>query len=307
MADHTVSLVYFFLSITAVVLFYRYEFSRLDENPSLYSVRPLPRQLQSAHPISMIIPTLREAAQLPGTVSKLFEACTLKTKNLQCSEPTVIVVDAGHSNQTRLALAPLLEAHPALHLVKYPGPPSRGVQQNFGVARATALSTDTSILVFLHADTLLPRGWDEMILSTLSSNRPPALGTFSLSLPHPISLSLQVMLWGANIRARWGQMPYGDQTYFLARETFEAVGGFPDVPIMEDVELLRRIRNHVTDGRVMVLEAPVITSPRRWNKKGVLWNTVLNQVLIISWMCGLSHETIYRWYYGHRPQGRTTA
>lgn len=254
------------------------------------------------HRISVVIPTVNEDKVLPVTISRLFESCARRTErqdSMETEEPTVIIVNAGHSRRTRESLASLIAAHPKLHLLNFPGRPSRGAQQNYGAAEAVVLAPETSILLFLHADTLLPTGWDITIQNTLSSDHPPAMGCFTLSLFGRISPSLRLMLWGAKIRARWGGLPYGDQGYFLTRQTFETVSGFPNVPIMEDLGLLKRISKRLVNRKVKVLEDLVLTSPRRWIKKGVLKNTLFNQAMIICWVCGVSHETIYRWYYGH--------
>ncbi|KAK9236452.1 nucleotide-diphospho-sugar transferase [Lipomyces kononenkoae] len=248
--------------------------------------------VNSIHPIAVVIPALNEAIALPKTVSHLFSTCALPSI-LGCAEPEVIVVDAGSSDDSESSLASLVSSHPTLRFLTHPFP-SRGTQQNIG-----AKHTTTPILLFLHADTLTPNAWDATILSTLSSDTPPDLGSFSLSLPHPTSYSLRLMLLGANVRARYIGLPYGDQAYFLRRTTFDAVGGFPDVPIMEDVELLRRIRR--TGGHVAVLDDQVITSPRRWIKNGVIWNTILNQILVGAWLMGVKPNTIYTWYYGKPP------
>jgi hypothetical protein len=231
---------------------------------------------------------------LPTTIARLFSTCSLPT-TLGCPAPTVLVVDGGSGDGSEASLAPVIASHPSVRFVPYPSSPSRGGQQTFGAQQSSA-----PILLFLHADTLLPRGWDATILSTLSAASPPAVGAFTLSLPSPIPFSLRVMLHGANMRARYGGLPYGDQAYFLCRTTFDAVGGFPNVPIMEDVELLRLIRRRV-DGRMVILEDRVETSPRRWIKNGVVWNTVLNQLLVLAWLCGVPPSTIYTWYYGRPP------
>jgi rSAM/selenodomain-associated transferase 2 len=243
--------------------------------------------------VAVIIPALNEAAVLPKTVAHLFSTCTLPSSR-GCSEPTVIVVDADSKDDTQGVLAPLVASHPTLHFLTHAFP-SRGAQQNFG-----AQQSDAPVLLFLHADTLLPPGWDATILATLSAGTAPALGTFSLSLPSPIPWSLRLMLWGAHVRAKYGGLPYGDQAYFLRRTTLDAVGGVPDVPIMEDVELLKRISR--TGGRVVVLEDRVVTSPRRWIKNGMVWNTVLNQLLVVAWLCGVTPHRIYTWYYGRPPR-----
>lgn len=265
------------------------------------AVPPLSRN-GPPHPLSVVIPTFNEDRILPVTISRLFESCARCSErhdSAELEEPTVVIVDAGHSRQTRANLTSLMAAHPKLHLLTFPGRPSRGAQQNYGAAEAVVLAPKTSILLFLHADTLLPNGWDTTIRNTLLSDHPPAMGCFTLSLLGRISPSLRLMLWGAKIRGRWAALPYGDQGYFLTRRTFEAVDGFPNVPVMEDLGLLKRISRRLVNRKVEVLEERVLTSPRRWNRKGVLKNTVFNQVMIICWLCGVSHETIYRWYYGH--------
>ncbi|RMJ23142.1 hypothetical protein PHISP_05986 [Aspergillus sp. HF37] len=268
--------------------------------------RPDPKPDLHPVPIAVIIPTLHEETALSATIARLFQAASASKEKGRdqppAPAPTVIVVDAGRREDTSARLESLTAAHPTLHLLQYPGRPSRGAQLNYGAAQAAVITPQASILLFLHADTHLPPAWDDAIRASLSSPRPPVLGTFTLSLPPPISPALQVMLWGANRRARWGGMPYGDQGYFMMRRTFDAVGGFPGVPIMEDVELLRRVSR---DGRIAVLDDAVETSPRRWLQKGVVWNTVFNQALIFAWMCRVPHETIYGWYYGRQKRYKT--
>lgn len=269
--------------------------------------RPDPKPGLHADPIAVIIPALHDATALSATIARLFQAASASNEKGRDQPrgpaPTVIVVDAGRRRDTSARLESLTAAHPTLHLLQYPGQPSRGAQLNYGAAQAATVAPHASTLLFLHADTHLPPAWDDAIRASLSSSRPPALGTFSLSLPPPISPALRVMLWGANRRARWGGMPYGDQGYFMTRRTFDAIGGFPGVPIMEDVELLRRVSR---DGRIAVLDDAVETSPRRWLQEGVVWNTVFNQALIFAWMCRVPHETIYRWYYGRQKRYKTS-
>lgn len=254
-----------------------------------------PSDAGTAHPIAVVIPAVNEAAVLPKTLSHLFRTCTLPSTR-GVTEPTVIVVDASSKDGSEPCLARLTASHPTLRMLRFPFP-SRGAQQNFGAQHASA-----PILLFLHADTLLPVGWDATILATLCPSAPPALGTFSLSLPSPVSFPLRLMLLGATVRARYGGLPYGDQAYFLTKPTFDSVGGFPNVPIMEDIGLLRKIRQK--GGRVAVLEDRVVTSPRRWIKNGVVWNTILNQLLVLAWLCGVKPDRIYTWYYGRPPLRR---
>lgn len=265
--------------------------------PSSSLQQPIIVDYDGAHPIAVIVPCYKEGSTVAKTISHLFDKATLSPR---LGEPSVTVVQAGGNGndcQDDDALTKMSKTHPRLTIHNF-AYPSRGEQQNFG-ARATT----EPILLFLHADTLLPAGWDMSILQQLNretARQRPTIGAFTLSLPDPISLSLRIMLWGANVRAKYGGLPYGDQAYFIRRATFEAVGGFPSVPIMEDLGLLKNIGQ--ARGQVMIDANPVLTSPRRWNKNGVVWNTILNQVFIFAWKCGATPEMIYKWYYGREPQ-----
>jgi hypothetical protein len=245
-----------------------------------------------SHPIAVVIPSWQESgSRLAEIVSHLYESSSL-TATLD--EPSVIIVQAegGEDVNDDLSLATVQRNHPKLQIVSFPTP-SRGGQQNFGAEKTTE-----PVLLFLHADTLLPAAWDSTIISALSNTKRPTVGAFTLALPEPLTLSLRIMLLGANIRAKYGGLPYGDQAYFITRSTFESVGGFPKVPIMEDVGLLKLIR--AANGQVSVLPDRAITSPRRWIRNGVVYNTILNQFLVLAWMAGVSPFKIYEWYYG-RP------
>lgn len=269
---------------------------QLFRQPAISSPQSIIGDYDGAHPIAVIIPCYKEGNTVAKTISHLFDSATLSPT---LGEPSVTVVQAGNNEHQDDddALTRMSKTHPRLTIHNF-AYASRGEQQNFG-----ARSTTEPILLFLHADTLLPAGWDSSILHQLNRERArqrPTIGAFTLSLPEPISWSLRIMLWGANVRARYGGLPYGDQAYFVRRDTFEAVGGFPSVPIMEDLGLLKNIGQ--ARGQVIVDASPVLTSPRRWNKNGVVWNTILNQVFIFAWKCGATPEMIYKWYYGREPQ-----
>jgi hypothetical protein len=88
-------------------------------------------------------------------------------------------------------------------------------------------------------------------------------------------------------------MPYGDQAIFLTKQVFQQIGGFPDLPIMEDFELMRRLRRV---GKIVILPVAVVTSARRWLQKGVFKTTLLNQIVIIAYLLGVSPQRIRSWY-----------
>ena len=90
-------------------------------------------------------------------------------------------------------------------------------------------------------------------------------------------------------------MPYGDQGIFVKAERFHTMGGFPETPIMEDFEFIRRMRRY---GRIVTVPAPVHTSGRRWRSLGVLRTTTINQAVIVGYLAGMSPSRLARWYYG---------
>lgn len=104
--------------------------------------------------------------------------------------------------------------------------------------------------------------------------------------------------WGANLRSRWFQMRYGDQALFLRRGLFEELGGFPDLPIMEDYEFVCRLRRR---GGIALQDEAVITSGRRWQYLGFLRTTLVNQAMILAYRGGVSPVKLAAWYRGHAP------
>ncbi|MEH2357616.1 TIGR04283 family arsenosugar biosynthesis glycosyltransferase [Nostoc sp.] len=219
--------------------------------------------------ISIIIPAINEA----GNIKK---AIATTQANLDVE---VILVDGGSSDDT-VAIAQ------SLNVKVISSSPGRAVQMNAG---AVAASGD--ILLFLHADTLLPTGFDEMIRTALQQPGTVA-GAFKLRIDAS-RLSLRWVEWGVNVRSHFYQMPYGDQAIFLTKQVFQQIGSFPELPIMEDFELMRRLKRI---GRVVIIPTPVVTSARRWLQKGVLKTTLLNQIVIIAYLLGVSPERICSWY-----------
>ncbi|WP_445626865.1 TIGR04283 family arsenosugar biosynthesis glycosyltransferase [Nostoc sp. DSM 114167] len=219
--------------------------------------------------ISIIIPAINEA----GNIKKAI-ATTQANLNIE-----VIVIDGGSSDDT-VAIAQ------SLNVKVISSSPGRAVQMNAGAVAASG-----EILLFLHADTRLPTGFDEMIRTALQQPGIVA-GAFKLRIDASL-LSLRWVEWGVNVRSHFYQMPYGDQAIFLTKEVFQKIGSFPELPIMEDFELMRRLKRI---GRIVIIPTPVVTSARRWLQKGVLKTTLLNQIVIIAYLLGVSPERICRWY-----------
>ncbi|MFQ4143004.1 TIGR04283 family arsenosugar biosynthesis glycosyltransferase [Chlorogloeopsis sp. ULAP02] len=219
--------------------------------------------------ISIIIPTLNEAENIKATLASIQPSTDLET----------IVVDGGSQDNT-LAIAESLGAKVIKSNL------GRACQMNAGASVAGG-----EILLFLHADTRLPFDFDVMIRKALEKPGVVA-GAFALRIDAEL-LSLRLVEWGVNVRSRFWQMPYGDQAFFLTKEIFLYIGGFPELPIMEDFELIRRLR---TLGKIALVPVPVITSARRWLQKGVWQTTLMNQIVIVAYFLGVSPERIRRWY-----------
>jgi rSAM/selenodomain-associated transferase 2 len=219
--------------------------------------------------ISIIVPTLNEANNIKNTLASVQPSTNVE----------IIVVDGGSQDGTPI-IAQSLGATVIF------SPPGRAVQMNAGAAIASG-----EILLFLHADTCLPLGFDEMIRAKLQETGIVA-GAFSLEIDAP-HWGLRLVEWGVRMRSHFWQMPYGDQAIFLTQIAFKQVGNFPELPIMEDFEIIRRLKSL---GKISVIPTPVITSPRRWLKKGIFTTTILNQIIILAYLLGVSPERIQNWY-----------
>ncbi|MEH1900979.1 MAG: TIGR04283 family arsenosugar biosynthesis glycosyltransferase [Nostoc sp.] len=219
--------------------------------------------------ISIIIPTLNEAGNIKEAI-----ATTQQSTNIE-----IIVVDAGSEDGT-------VKIAQSLGIKVISSSPGRAVQMNGG-----AVAANGNILLFLHADTRLPTGFDDMIRMALQQPGTVA-GAFNLRIDASF-LSLRWVEWGVNMRSHICQMPYGDQAIFLTKAVFQQIGGFPELPIMEDFELMRRLKR---TGRIVIIPTPVVTSARRWLQKGVFKTTILNQIVIIAYLLGISPKQICSWY-----------
>jgi len=226
--------------------------------------------------ISVIIPTLNEAGSIGATL-KSAQAGT---------DVEIIVVDGGSSDGT----AQLANAF-GVRLLTVSG--GRAKQVNAG-----ARSASGDVLLFLHADTRLPGGFDQQILELLI--RPgTAAGAFALGIDGP-EIGLRLIEKLANFRSRFFQMPYGDQAIFLKADLFHSVGGFPEMDILEDFVFVRRVKR---TGRVAIAPVAVQTSGRRWRRIGILKTTVINQAVLLAYFLGRNPEQLACWYRRTKLRG----
>lgn len=230
--------------------------------------------------VSVIIPTLNEGEGISDTIRSLGPDRDLE----------VIVADGGSTDDTTVIAEGL-----GARVVK--APRGRARQLNAGAAAAT-----TGVLLFLHADTRLPFGWRKHVEQALA-RAGTAAGAFRLAFDDA-GPALRMIEFGANVRSVWRRMPYGDQAIFMQREQFEAIDGFRDMPVMEDYDLVRRLRRR---GRIEVAESAVITSARRWRTEGTWRTTIRHQVAILAYHLGVEPERLARFLRRPLPASRPKA
>lgn len=263
------------LRIPAKLLAPLADVDRPEDLSHLKKELPACRQARPASPrISIIIVSLNEAPRIGAAWESARRGADVE----------VIVVDGGSQDGT-VELARSLGAKVLL------SPPGRARQSNAGAAAACG-----EVLLFLHADSRLPEQFEKHILQAIS-NPDFAAGAFELKIDEARP-SLRLIEHLANFRSCRLHTPYGDQGIFLRASLFRELGGFPDQPIMEDFELIRRLRSR---GRILIVPAPVTTSARRWKKNGVLKTTLINQVMILGYWWGIPPQRLAQWY--NRNQG----
>lgn len=219
--------------------------------------------------ISIIVPTLNEAANLAA----------LKPAASMVKE--LIVVDGGSTDATVDTARDL-----GFRVLTETGSGGRGMQLNTGAANASA-----PVLLFLHADTLLPSDFADAVLSCLE-NPKNTLGAFHLKVDKG-GLLLNFIVMCANLRSRFLHLPYGDQSLFMRKNDFMNFGGFPEVPIMEDFMLVKQARKY---GRIQTLPQTVTTAARRWQRLGPVRTTYINQLVIMGYYLGVKPEKLASFY-----------
>jgi rSAM/selenodomain-associated transferase 2 len=223
--------------------------------------------------ISVIIPVLNESAALRKTLEHLQ---SLKG-NFE-----VIVVDGGSGDESFNIADEFSNLNPSFTAAK--SPKGRALQMNYGSELAKG-----EVLLFLHADTLLPENFYELISNTLQDERYSG-GCFRLSFDNP-SRSLKLIAFFSRFSFRF--FHYGDQAYFVRKEIFNQLSGYKDYPIMEDVDFWLKMRKL---GKQKLLNEPVITSSRRFMQNGVIRQQLLNTALVMMFALGAKPVKLKKFY-----------
>lgn len=227
--------------------------------------------------IAVIIPVLNEQDALPSLLNALLP--------LEFKE--IILVDGASQDRTVEVAKTLLETSPHLHCRIIAGPKGRARQMNVGAAQATA-----DILLFLHADTRLPHNANNAIEEALSNSHGVG-GRFDVRFPCDEGYAWMVSRM-MNHRSRLSGICTGDQGMFVRRAVFESMGGFADMPLMEDIEFSRRLKRK---GIVVALKETVTTSFRRWEQHGPLRTILRMWILRFLYWMGWSPHRLHQYYH----------
>jgi rSAM/selenodomain-associated transferase 2 len=236
------------------------------------------RSLRMDCRFSIIVPVLNEAESINSQIAhvqRISEGCSCE----------IIVVDGDPEGAT-------IKAVKDGDIISVASIRGRAWQMNEGARVAGG-----DVLLFLHADTQLPENALTKIDGVLR-NQNYVAGAFDLSLDSG-KLILNLIGRMASVRSRMTRVPYGDQAIFVRREYFDKIGRFKEIPLLEDVELMRRIKKR--GDRIIILPDPVTTSARRWDKEGIFFVTLRNMLIINLYRLGVSPERLAK-YYGYTPE-----
>jgi rSAM/selenodomain-associated transferase 2 len=225
--------------------------------------------------LSIIIPAVNEAHN--------FERFLNALSSFRSRGAEIIVVDGGSDDGTREIAAPLADRITT-------APRGRAAQMNAGAALARA-----DVLLFLHADSLLPKDADTHILWALARTK-RVWGRFDIRIdsPHPILLIVAMMI---NFRTRLTGIATGDQAIFVRRAAFRAAGGYKDIPLMEDIALSKALR---AKSRPISIAAKVVTSARRWHQYGIFRTIFLMWRLRLAYFFGADPHKLASLYEGEK-------
>ena len=231
--------------------------------------------------VSIVIPVLHDTAELASLLERL-----APSRNPPADHSVVYQVVVVNGDPNDVSLHPLYQRFPEVEWVE--SAPGRGRQMNHGARLATG-----QWLLFLHADAYPERGWIEAIKQADQSS---AIGGAFCFRLESTALNARVLERGVDLRTRLFGLPYGDQGVFVRRHVFDDEGGYAELPIMEDLELVRRLRRR---GPLLWSPVAVRVSARRWERDGWVRRSVLNVCLVGLFFVGISSAWLARRYYAH--------
>ena len=223
---------------------------------------------------SIIIPVLHESHNINPLIHSIYG----QHAHEHCE---IIVVDGSPEGDT----INVIDTKQVISLVSETG---RAQQMNAGAKVARG-----EILIFLHADTRLPDNALRAVKTALVSQHYVG-GAFDLGIGSD-RFVFKVIAAVASYRSRLTKIPYGDQALFLRKGYFEKIGGYRELPVMEDVELMHRIKKR--GDKICILTDKVCTAPRRWEEEGILYCTVRNWIIILLYFLGVSPYTLKHYYW----------
>ncbi len=233
---------------------------------------------------SIIVPAFHEGENICDLID-----CLNRLDSDKNSE--IIVVDGAREKDTVGAIR-------GNHVIKISCEEGRARQMNAGASTARG-----EILIFLHADTELPVHALKKIQSLMGQRRYVG-GAFDLGIKSNRFI-FRVIGNLASWRSRLNRIPFGDQAIFIRREYFDRIGGYKEIPIMEDAELMRRIRK--SGDKIWIFQDRVLTSPRRWEKEGVVYCTLRNWTLQVLYRLGVSPNKLALFYKNSYRKGEVEA
>jgi len=221
--------------------------------------------------VAVVIPALDEAGRIAEAIAS---AAAVDAQ----VDAEIVVADGGSRDGT-----PERAAACGARIVRS----SKGRAQQL---EAGVHASDAEVLLFLHADTRLPRGWAGAVAEALGDPRVVG-GAFRFAFDER-SPALRFVQWGARLRSEWLRLPYGDQALFVRRRVLEAIGGIPRVPVMEDLDLVAAMKRA---GRIVILPLAVTTSARRYTAHGVWRTFARHAVALLAWRLGVDRARVAEW------------
>jgi rSAM/selenodomain-associated transferase 2 len=225
---------------------------------------------------SVIVPVLHETRQLDSLIDHI--------RHIADGLPVeIIVVDGSPEGESIRTIS-------REGVITMSAPAGRARQMNAGAGAAGG-----DAFLFLHADTRLPQGAFRRIAEAVGDGL-CAAGAFDLRYGSG-RLSIRIIARVASLRSRITRIPYGDQAQFFRRDYFETLCGYADIPLMEDVEIMRRIKER--GDRISILDEAVVTSARRQETEGVVLCTLRNWILVTLYFLGVSPRRLSGFYRNH--------